>query len=34
MALFQTSVLNKYLKLHSDEVISKAYKKFTKRHLI
>ena len=30
MALFQTSVLNKYLKLQDDEVINKAYKKFTK----
>jgi len=30
MALFQTSVLNKYLKLQDDEVINKAYKKFSK----
>lgn len=30
MALFQPSVLNKYLKLQDKEVTAKAYKKFTK----
>jgi len=30
MALFQTSVLNNYVKLQNEEIVSKAYKKFTK----
>jgi len=30
MALFQTSVLNKYLKLQYQETIQKAYKRYTK----
>ena len=30
MALFQNSVLNKYIKLQDQETVEKAYKKYTK----